>query len=120
MLAPGDLFAEVHDLGAVVAEVSLSSSDPLAEIAIGDEVALRAYGAPEGELRARIARFREAAQDAGGERQIVVITSPFALDRPVSGLTGHARIYGEERSLGYAKLYLPLQRLVRIRLWSMW
>jgi multidrug resistance efflux pump len=120
MLAPGDLFAEVHDLSAVVAEVSLSSSDPLAEIATGDDVALRAYGAPGSELGARIARFREAAQNAGGERRIVAITAPFALDHPISGLTGHARIYGEVHSLAYAKLYLPLQRLVRIRLWSMW
>jgi hypothetical protein len=120
MLAPGDLFAEVHDLGAVIAEISLSSSDPLAEIGIGDEVALRPYGAPGSEIRARVERFREAAQDAGGERRIVAITSPFALDPPIAGLTGHARIYGEEHSLAYANFYLPLQRLVRVRLWSMW
>ncbi len=120
MLAPGDRFAEVHDLGTVIAEVSLSPSDPLAELAIGDEVALRLHGAPHDEVRARVERFRAAAQGAGGEERIVVVTSPFALDRPISGLTGHARVYGAERSLAYAYLYLPLQRLVRVRLWSMW
>lgn len=120
MLAPGDLFAEVHDQGAVFAELALSPSQPLEEIAIGDEVAIRPYGAPHGDVRARVARIREAAEGAGGERRIVVVTSPFTLEDPVSGLTGHARIYGARRSLAYAHLYLPLQRLVRVRLWSMW
>jgi multidrug resistance efflux pump len=120
MMKPGDLFAEVHDQSAVVAEIALTMRDPLAEIAIGDEVELRPYGAPDGEVRARVERFREVAQDTAGERQIIGITAPFALDRPITGLTGHARIYGAERSLAYANLYLPLQRLVRVRLWSMW
>jgi multidrug resistance efflux pump len=120
MLASGDLFAEVHDLSAVVVEISLSQRDPLAEIEIGDEIALRAHGAPHGEIRARLARFREAAQGSGGDERIVAVTAPFALERPRSGLTGHARIYGAEHSLAYANLYLPLQRLVRVRLWSMW
>jgi putative peptide zinc metalloprotease protein len=119
MLAPGDLFAEVHDLSTVVAEVALSPSDPLAEIAIGDEVALRRYGVPHDELCARVERVRKAAQDTGGEPRIVVVTSPFALDHPIAGLTGHARIYGAERTLAYALFYLPLQRLIRVRLWSM-
>jgi len=120
MLAPGDVFAEVHDLDAVVAEIALAPSDPLAELAIGDEVALRPYGAPSGKVSARVERFREAAQEATGEKRMIIVTSPFALDRPISGLTGHARIYGAEHSLAYANLYLPLQRLVHVRLWSMW
>ncbi len=50
----------------------------------------------------------------------MAVTSPFALDRPRSGLTGHARIYGAEHTLAYANVYLLVQRLVRVRLWSMW
>ncbi|HEU4733137.1 MAG TPA: PqqD family peptide modification chaperone [Kofleriaceae bacterium] len=119
-LAPGDRFAEVHGLGAVVAEIALPESDPLGEIAIGDEVALRPYGAPRDDVRARVVRVRDAAQDSSSGRRIVVVTSPFALDRPISGLTGHARIYGADHSLAYANLYLPLQRLVGIQAWSMW
>ena len=119
-LAPGDLFAEVHDLGAVVAEISLTLSDPLAEIEVGDDVRLRPYGAPYGEVSARVERFRELAEESGGERRIVCITSPFALDRPITGLTGHARIYGADHSLAYSQLYLPLERMLRVRLWSMW
>jgi multidrug resistance efflux pump len=119
-LAPGDLLTEVHDLSAVVAEISLAQSDPLAELAAGDEVALRPYGAPHDEVIARIERLRDAARDEGGERRIVAVTTPFVLEHPVTGLTGHARIYGAEHTLAYAYLYLPLQRLVRIRLWSVW
>lgn len=119
-LAPGDLFAEVHDLDRVVARISLAPSDPLAELAIGDEVEIRLRGAPHAEIRARVARLREAAEEVGGATRLVAITSPFALERPTAGLTGHARIHGAERSLAYAHLYLPLQRLVRVRLWSMW
>lgn len=120
MLAPGELFAEVDDLGRVVAEIPLVQGDPLAELAPGDEVALRAYGLPSDALSARIARFREAVQDEAGGPRIVAITTPFVLDHPVPGLTGHSRIYGKRRSLAYANFYLPLQRLLRVRLWSRW
>jgi len=81
---------------------------------------LRLRGAPGREIRVRIEYIREAAQDSGNERQIIAVTSPFAPGRPTSRLTGHARIYGVEHSLAYANLYLPLQRLLRVRLWSMW
>jgi hypothetical protein len=117
-LAPGDLFAEVHDLDEAVAEIALATGDPLAEIRIGDEVELRLHGAPGAPITAPVERFREAAQDTGGERRVVAITAPFSLARPVTGLTGHARIHGAEHSLAYASFYLPLQRLFRVRLWS--
>lgn len=120
MLAPGDPFAEVHDLGAMLAEVSLSPGDPLAEVAPGDEVALRPYSAPHTAISVRVERLREATQSSDGEARVIAVTSPFALAAPISGLSGHARVYGAARSLAYAMLYLPLQRLVRIRLWSMW
>jgi multidrug resistance efflux pump len=120
MLAPGELFAEVHDLASMVAEIPLALGAPLAELAIGDEVELRAYGLPSGVLRARVARFREVVEDKAGEPRIIAVTTPFELARPVSGLTGHARIYGARHSLAYANFYLPLQRLLRVRMWSKW
>lgn len=119
-LAPGELFAEVHDISSVVAEISLSASEPLDQIAVGDVVVLRAHGAPHGEIRARVERIRDAMDTAGAHQRIVVRTSSFTLQHAITGLTGHARIYGEERSLAYAYLYLPLQRLIRVRLWSLW
>jgi hypothetical protein len=120
MLAPGERLAEVHDLSAMVAEIALSPGDPLGEIAVDAEVALRPYGTPRSGIVTRIARLREATQDAGGERRVVAVTAPFSPDRPISGLTGHARVYGADRSLAYAYLYLPLQRLLRVQLWSRW
>ena len=120
VLAPGELFAEVHDVSSVVAEISLSPSEPLDQIAVGDEVVLRAHGAPHGEIRARVERIRDAMDDTGDRQRIVVRTSSFTLQHAITGLTGHARIYGDERSLAYAYLYLPLQRLIRVRLWSLW
>jgi hypothetical protein len=120
MLAPGERFAEVHDVGVMVAEIALSPGDPLAEIAVDDEVELRPYGTPHSGIVTRIARLREATQDAGGERRVVAVTAAFSPDRTISGLTGHARVYGADRSLAYANLYLPLQRLLRVRLWSRW
>jgi hypothetical protein len=111
MLAPGDRFAEVHDSGAALAEISLSPGDPLVEIAPGDDVVLRPYGAHGADGSARVERLRAATQTSGGEARVVAVTSPFARwIRRSRGLTGHARIYGAARSLAYAMVYLPVQR----------
>ena len=118
-LEPGDLLVEVHDHRAMVAEISLLPTDPLATVRVGDEIALRSLASPHEELVARVARIREPVKDARGKEHIVVVTSPIPLARPVAGLTGHARIYGEEHSIAYAGFYLPILRLFRVRLWSM-
>lgn len=119
-LAPGERLAEVDDLSAMVAEIALSPGDPLGEIAVDAPVALRPYGTPRSGIATRVARLRQATQDASGEQRVVAVTAPFSPDRPISGLTGHARVYGADRSLAYAHLYLPLQRLLRVQLWSRW
>ena len=118
-LAPGDLFAEVHDPGAMFAEVSLLPTDPLGTVRVGDEIALRLYAAPHEELVVRVAFIRGATKDEHGEEHIVVVTSQIQLGRPLVGLTGRARIYGEAHSVAYASFDVPMQRLVRVRLWSM-
>jgi hypothetical protein len=76
-------------------------------------------------------RSRDAAdrsRDAADHRRdatpsldthLVLITSPFAVAGGRAGMTGHARLYGKRRSLAYAAFYLPLQRLLRMRLWSL-
>ncbi len=118
-LAPGELFAEIHDSSAAVAEIALPASAPLGELAIGDAISLRAFGAPDSAIHARVERLRDSTQKIGDEHRTIVVTSAFTLDRPVAGLTGHARIYGAKRSLAYSILYLPLQRLIGVRLWSL-
>ena len=114
-LKAGDVLAEVQDTSLVSAEILLAPSDPLGEIGVGAEVELRSVGLPGHGIRARVARVRDAGHGGHG---VVLVTTAFALDRPRTGFTGHARVYGARRSLAYSNLYLPLQRLVRVRLWS--
>jgi len=117
-LRPGDQFAEVDDLRAGVAEIALTPSDDVGEIAAKDAIELRLYTAPRSAIYARVDRLRDSPATSSAEERVVVVTSSFPLDRPLSGVTGHARIYGAERSLAYAYLYLPFQRLFKVRLWS--
>lgn len=124
MMQPGDLFAEVHDLDAFTAEIRLPTWAPLNEYAVGDPIALRPRGTPHQDLRATIARIRDAADrdDTAAtdhDARLVLTTSPFAVAHGRTGMTGHARLYGKRRSLAYTACYLPLQRLFRIRLWSL-
>jgi multidrug resistance efflux pump len=117
-LARGDTFVEIHDVSAFYAEVHVPASAPLDELEIGDRVALRAEGLPGAKLESRIERLQSPQDRASGARSdLVVVTTPFVMPEGRSGLRGHARLYGRERSLGYAFLYLPLQRLVRVSLW---
>jgi multidrug efflux pump subunit AcrA (membrane-fusion protein) len=124
MMQPGDRFAEIHDLDAFTAEIRLPTWAPLQEYKIGDAIALRPHGTPHQDLRATIARIRDAADrdDTAATDQdarLVLTTSPFAVAHGRAGMTGHARLYGKRRSLAYTACYLPLQRLFRIRLWSL-
>lgn len=114
-LLPGATFAEVYNNHAFTAEISMSPSTPMAEIGIGDHVALRMTGSPDDDIEARIERVR-STDDSG---QLVVVTSPFTVERGKAGMSGHARLYGRQRSLAYSKLYLPLQRVVRVTLWAL-
>jgi putative peptide zinc metalloprotease protein len=124
MMQPGDLFAEVHDLGAFTAEIRLPAWAPLHEYQVGDAIALRPYGTPHQDVRATLARIRDAA-DRGGkaatdrDAPLVLTTSPVAVAHGRAGMTGHARLYGNHRSIAYAACYLPLQRLFRVRFWSL-
>ena len=114
-LAPGDLFAVIHDPDVLTAELALAESDPLSELAVGDEVVLKPYGVPGADIRVRVARFQPAV---AGNR-VVAVTTPFAVERPIAGLSGRARVYGHEHSLAYANFYLPVARIIRVKLWSL-
>ncbi|TMQ18983.1 MAG: biotin/lipoyl-binding protein [Deltaproteobacteria bacterium] len=136
-LERGDSFTEIHDVGAFVAEIPLSVGAPLAELAAGDEIELRSLGAPGEAIHCAIARLRDtvhapngrdgrddrdpisrAALDAG-TGEIVAVTTAFATPIGRAGMIGHARLYGRRRSLAYAKLYLPLERVFRVELWGL-
>ena len=114
-LAPGDLFAAVHDPEVLTAELALAQNDPLSELAVGDEVVLKPYGVPGADIRVHVARFRTSVAD----NSVVAVTTPFAFERPIAGLSGRARVYGNEHSLAYANFYLPVARIIRVQLWSL-
>lgn len=114
-LAPGDVFAAVHDPELLTAELELAENDPLSELAVGDEVVLKPYGVPGADIRVRVARFRPAVANS----RVVAVTTPFAFERPIAGLSGRARVYGNEHSLAYANFYLPVARIIRVQLWSL-
>lgn len=126
-LERGDTLAQVQDMSSSFAEIRLAANVPLAELEIGSEIELRSDGFPALPIKCRIDRFRNLAEtdnDAKEQgdptaRDIVVVTSPFSVPHHLMGLTGHARVYGNRRSLAYTKLYLPLQRVARVVLWSL-
>ncbi|HEU0037038.1 MAG TPA: PqqD family peptide modification chaperone [Kofleriaceae bacterium] len=125
-LERGATFAEIQDISSFVAEIRIPESAPLGELEVGDEVALRLEGLPGHDIECRIERIRDVAetkQDTKDEtkstRELVFVTSAFQIADARSGMGGHARIYGHPRSLAYAKLYLPLQRVVRVSLWAL-
>ena len=89
------------------------------EFEVSGEIALRAYGLPDHEVQTELRRIRDVADTGAQNGQLTVISSPFALPGGRSGMRGHARIYGKERTLGFAVFYLPLQRLFSIQLWSL-
>lgn len=120
LLKPGDLFAQVHDMTRFVAEISMPPWAPMHDYQVGDRVALRLYGLPDRPLDGTIAHIRNAAE-AGGvgtDDTLVVVSQPFAIAGGISGMRGHARLYGQEHSLAYALFYLPLKRVIQFRLWS--
>ncbi len=114
-VAQGDPLLEVVDTSSFYAEIHVPADEPLDEIAAGNRVVLQSYGAPGTELGATIDHMRSVA--AGNE--LVIVTTPFTAPGAVAGMEGHARMFGRTRSLAYSMLYVPFQRIVRVKLWSM-
>jgi HlyD family secretion protein len=113
-VAHGDPLIEVDDTSSFYAEIHVPASEPLDQLAPGDRVALKSYGAPGIELGMSIERMRNVAADD----ELVIVTTGFTAPGAVAGIEGHARMFGRRRSLAYAMLYLPLQRVTRVKLWS--
>lgn len=111
----GELLTEVHDASAFVAELALSPAAPLDELRAGDAVELRIEGAPSQALHGALDRVRDVTTTSAA---VIATTTPIAMTNGRAGMVGHARVYGERRSLAYARLYLPLAQLLRVRLWG--
>jgi multidrug resistance efflux pump len=116
-LEPGELLLEVHDLDQVRGELQLGASSPLAEVRPEDAVALVPEGFPHLRVESQVDHLAPAAGAA--QPSLLAFTRPFALPGARSGMHGLARIYGERRPLGYTLVLLPLWRLLRVELWSL-
>jgi hypothetical protein len=86
-------------------------------VRVGDEIALRSVAAADREIECRVARLRPAASTE--DAHLTAVSSPFAAAWGRSGMVGNARLYGRRHTLAYAKLYLPLERILRVDLWSL-
>jgi putative peptide zinc metalloprotease protein len=114
----GDRLCEVQDLSQVYAEVHLPVDEKLDRLSVGDRVRLKAFGDPRRRFDTQVARIRPLAP--GGDSFMVVETVPIAIDNWPAGLSGHARIYGPNRSLAYRWLGLPLLQILDYRSWLLW
>jgi multidrug efflux pump subunit AcrA (membrane-fusion protein) len=115
----GDLVVEIHDLDQMIAELQLGTTSPLREVRPGDRVELRANGAPDREVQTRLERLPPAAAPSPADG-LTAFTAPFSFAGSRQGMSGHARIHGERRTLGYTLVYLPMRRLIDVDLWSLW
>jgi putative peptide zinc metalloprotease protein len=117
-LERGETYIEIHDVTSFTAEIKLPPTAPIGELAIGDHIAMRAHAAPGEMIECKIDRIRDIV-DPNSRGGLIVVTTPFAIEGGRTGMVGHARLYGRERSLAYSKLYLPLERLVKVTLWAL-
>jgi multidrug resistance efflux pump len=113
----GDSLFEVQDLRRIEAEIRLPPTEPMSGLRSGARVALRAHGDPSRLLEGRVQRI----QPREGPSFAVVRTD--AIDNTAgwpSGLTGHARIYGPNRSIAYVVFGVPLVQVWDFRTWVLW
>jgi multidrug resistance efflux pump len=120
-VAPGDLIAEVHDLGTVQAEIEVPERE-IGDVRIGQDAELRLRAYPERTFRGRVSAIAPAVSEDGRGygrtvRVDIVIENPEGLLRP--GLSGYARISaGERRMLDI--MTRRIRRFVRVEFWSWW
>lgn len=125
-LDPGERLLEVHDTSRFVAEIDVPGWAPIDQVNLGAPVAVRLNGAPGPDLWCEVALVRGAPTGAAPGRRdtphemMQMVTTPFAVERGLSGQHGNARAYGQHKTLAFARLYLPLKRLFAVRLWSLW
>lgn len=118
----GDLIAEVHELGVVLAEIAVPEKE-IADVSLGQPVVIKANAYPEQTFYGKVASIAPIAgpdQQGQAARTIRVTTT---LDntglRLKPEMTGNAKIRcGERRMLALATR--RLSRLIRVEFWSWW
>jgi putative peptide zinc metalloprotease protein len=114
-LARGERLCEVHDLDRVRLEVRIAPSDMFGEVRPGQRTAVRSLGDPLVPLEASVALVRPRA---GLGSEYVVELSSVRNPGWTTGMTGHARIYGDARSIAFRTLGVPVLRLVEHEAWK--
>ncbi|MCF8003123.1 MAG: efflux RND transporter periplasmic adaptor subunit [Chromatiaceae bacterium] len=116
-LADGDLFARVEDTAMVIAEIAIPESD-MSFVSIGAPVRIRLQLMPNKILTGQVAQIAPTTE-AATYGQIVKVFS--FLDNPdlaiKSGMTGHAKVGGEEMIVAEA-FTRSLVRFFQIEFWS--
>ncbi|WP_437573334.1 HlyD family efflux transporter periplasmic adaptor subunit [Sorangium sp. So ce887] len=116
-LARGDALCEIHDLRRISARIWLSEEEPLADLAPGSKAALRAHGDPHRALEVEVEEI--APVTAGSDAFVVVGTREMENPGWPSGMSGRARIYLSQRTLGYLWIGVPLLRAIDYKVWSL-
>lgn len=114
----GTVVCVVEELSDVVAEIAISEDDEFG-VKPGQHVDLRARAMPFRTFRAQVERKAPSAVVAVGQSQGTV-TVYCRLAEPdaelLSGMTGHARIYRDQRSLGQVLAHKSL-KFLRTEFW---
>src|SRR5262249_24638403 len=117
----GDLIAVVEETASLEAEVAMPEGEA-AGVRVGQRVGLKVRALPHETFAAEVVRVAPAARAGDPERpeEPGRVTVYCRLDGPADGLrpgmTGYARVYAEERSLGGYLLDRGV-RFVRTEFW---
>jgi len=118
----GDLIAEVQQLKTVRAEISVSEKE-IADVKVGQTVALKARAYPERSFRGTVTSIASKVikGDEGQAARTVLVTTQldnvsFLLK---ANMTGNAKIYCGKRRL-VDLLTRRLARYIRVEFWSWW
>lgn len=118
----GDLIAEVKEMNTIAAEIAVTEKE-IGDVKLGQKVTLKVRAYPntsfEGTV-ASISPIANAPEDAQAERTVLVTTrleNASLLLKP--GMTGHAKIHGENMRLIDLALRRAV-RFIRVEFWSWW
>ena len=116
-LKHGTTFAEVEDTRTVRIQIAVPESD-IGEVKIGAKVSLRLWAYPNREFVAEVSAIQPASEETTAGKMITVTSQ---MENPEgilkSGLTGQAKISGEETIVAIA-FTKAIVRFVRVELWS--
>ncbi|TCP63424.1 multidrug resistance efflux pump [Rhodovulum bhavnagarense] len=116
-LREGDLFAELADNRTVLAEIEVPETE-IDEVAIGADVTLKPWSAPNANLSGTVMRRAPAAEERDfGRVTRVVVEVPNPRGTLAGNMTGHAKIEVDERP-AWQVFSRVLFRFVEVELWS--